>query len=155
MGVNTRIRVWAWLPALVLSGCSLTGGSDGESHSATLPARAERSAERLPARERGAAEALVHLESAARSRDAEELCDSVYLFAGGLPAQCEDTMGRLFPTEDGYSISIRSIRLAGSDRATAAAGTLVIDENGRRISAPDTTFRLLRRAGTWRVVFIT
>jgi hypothetical protein len=149
------IRVSAWLPVLALSGCSLTGGGHDNAHSATVPARAGASAERLPASERDAAEALVRLETAARSRDADELCHSVYVFVGGVPAQCEDTMRRLFRTEDGYSITIRSIRLAGSDRATAAASTRAIDENGRTVISRDTTFRLARRGGIWRVVFIT
>lgn len=97
----------------------------------------------------------MHLESAARDRDAETLCQSVYLFAGGVPPRCEDTMRRLFRTEDGYSINIRSIRLAGPDRATAAARTLMIDQKGRTVSMPDTTFRLARRDGTWHVVYTT
>jgi hypothetical protein len=145
----------AWLPVLLLSGCDLNGGDSKATRVGSVPARAQRSAERLQARERPAAEALVRLESAARRRDAEKLCHSIYLFAGGVPSGCEDTMKRLFPTRDGYSLVILSIRLVGRGRATAATRVLTIDANGRRVSAPNTTFRLARRAGTWRVVYIT
>lgn len=135
--------------ALVAGGClGDTAGSE------SIPARAQASAEHLPARQREAAEALVRLESAARIRDASELCTSVYVFASGPTPGCEKTMERLYPTEDGFSITIRAIHLHRR-RATANAGMAVVGADGRTQSFPDSTFRLIQRDGAWRVVFIT
>jgi hypothetical protein len=144
-GEGRRLRGFLFHPA------------DGEcgSIASSLPARAGSSAAELPARQRVAAQALVRLESAARDRDAARLCGSAYVFAGGPPAGCERSMKSLFPVFDGFSITVRSIRFAGSAHATALAATVNVDTGGRKRRSPNTTFELARRAGVWRVVFIT
>jgi len=96
----------------------------------------------------------VRLEAAARKRDAEELCASIYLFPDG-SAQCEETMNHLFPARDGFSITIRSVQFAGPRDATASAKTIIVDEAGRRVKSPETEYRLRRIGATWRVVFVT
>ncbi len=144
-GEGRRLRGFLFHPA------------DGEcgSIASSLPVRAGSSAAGLPARQRVAAQALVRLESAARDRDAARLCRSAYVFAGGPPAGCEHSMRSLFPVFDGFSITVRSIRFAGSAHATALAATVTVDTSGRTRREPNTTFELARRAGVWRVVFIT
>jgi hypothetical protein len=143
------------LGAVALSVLAILGCDSRESDSTSVPARAERSVAELSPREQAAAQPLVRLESAARDRDAEELCHSVYAFAGGTSPGCEDTVKRLFPTEDGYSLRVRSIRFLGRARAVARTTVVVINADGRKSASPNSTFRLARRAGVWHVVFIT
>jgi hypothetical protein len=148
------VRVWAEggrLRGFLFHPADATCGSIANS----LPARAGSSAAELPARQRVAAQALVRLESAARDRDAARLCRSAYVFAGGPPADCEHSMKGLFPVFDGFSITVQSIRFEGRAHATALAATVTVDTSGRERRSPNTTFELARRAGMWRVVFIT
>jgi hypothetical protein len=97
---------------------------------------------------------LVRLESAARARDGEKLCERIYLFAGGPSRDCADSMREHFSTEDGFSVAIRTIRLTRRRSAVATAATVEVDGRGRAQRYPNTTFRLERRDGVWRVVFV-
>ena len=95
----------------------------------------------------------MRLESAARARDGEKLCEEIYLFAGGPSRDCADSMREHFSTEDGFSVAIRTIRFA-SRSALATAETVEVDERGRAQRYRNTSFRLERRDGVWRVVFV-
>jgi hypothetical protein len=128
---------------------------NGNGDSPRIPPRAAPSIEMLPAKERAAAQALVELESKARDRDGEALCQDVYLFPGGPSPECPGNMEEVFPTPDGYSIAIRSIRFDSPGHAFAAAVTRTVTESGTVELFPNTTFELRRRAGVWRVVFQT
>jgi hypothetical protein len=64
-------------------------------------------------------------------------------------------MRRQFPTEDGFSIAIREVRFSGPGQATAQASMVLRDANGHRSRYPNTSFQLVRRAGRWRVLFIS
>lgn len=141
--------------AIALATFAVAGCDSEKSAPTSVPARAKRSVEQLPAAKQRAAQALVRLEAAARARDANELCQSVYLFAGGPPPGCEDSMKRLFPSHDGYSLKVRSLRFSGPARAIAGADVIVIETNGHKTAAPSSTFRLARRSGVWHVVFIS
>ena len=137
------------LAAALPLGCDL--GDDSEA----IPARAADSVQALPAGQREAAEALVRLESTARDRDGEALCDRVYLFAGGPSERCPSVMRKIFPTQGGYSVAVRSVRFESSDHAFADALTVTVTPSGSRERFPNTTFELRRRSGAWRVVFQT
>jgi hypothetical protein len=71
-----------------------------------------------------------------------------------VPEGCLDSTRDVFPTPDGYSVAIRWIRFKGADRAFARAASTTVTETGARQRFPHTTFRLLRRGGVWRVVFV-
>lgn len=139
----------AVLAAVVAAGC--LGDS---SEPVSLPARAEASANRLPPSQRDAAEALVRLEAAARDRDVSKLCESVYSFPRGPTPGCEKTMARLYPTEGGFSLAIRSIQVSPNG-AIASARVVTLDETGGKQTSPDTTYKLTRQGRRWQVVFIT
>jgi hypothetical protein len=139
----------AFIAALLCAACDHGPEAD------EVPARAARSVHALPSPQREAAGALVRLESKARDRDGEALCESVYLFAGGPPDGCQDQMRRLFPTDRGYSIAVRSVRFAGPGQAFAKAVVVTTTPSGSHERFPDTTFKLRRHRGAWRVVFLT
>ena len=131
----------------------LPGGCDFSDHSAAIPARAAESVKRLPASKREAAEALVRLETAARNRDGETLCERVYLFTAGPSPECPGAMRKLFPTEDGYALDVLSVRVDGPSHAFAKAATVTVTADRSHERFPNTMFELRRRGGAWRVAF--
>ena len=132
---------------------ALPGGCDFSDDSVAIPARAAESVKRLPASEREAAEALVRLETAARNRDGETLCQSVYVFTGGPSPECPGAMRKLFPTGDGHAVDVLSVRSDAPSHAFAKAATVTVTADGSHESFPNTMFELRRRAGEWRVAF--
>lgn len=95
----------------------------------------------------------MRLETAARNREGETLCESVYAFTGGPSPECPDAMRKLFPTEDGFAVNVRSVRIDAPSHAFASAATVTVTADGSHQSFPNTTFELRRRGGAWRVVF--
>ncbi|MGH2917451.1 MAG: hypothetical protein ACRDLS_02475 [Solirubrobacteraceae bacterium] len=127
-------------------------GDDGPS----IAPEAEQSVARLPPRQESAGQALVRLEAAARARDGRALCRTVYDFsdAGGPSGECERGMRSLYPTANGTSIIVRSVQMHGLNDATATADVLVLDRGAEETHSVQ-RFTLVRRGGTWRVVFFT
>lgn len=139
--------------AVSVPGCGWWDSGDDDRPS--VPARAERSAERLPSPQREAAQALVALEKAARARDGARLCESVYDFSSGEPPTgCRERIMRLFPTENGFALEIRRVRFRSQSNAVGEGSTVTIDRAGRAERFPRTRYELVRRDGAWRVHFI-
>jgi hypothetical protein len=115
-----------------------------------VDAKAKESVERLPAKERAAAQVLVELETATRDEDTSALCSRVYAYDASR-AQCERSFGDLLDRQQSMALDVQDVRLRGHTAVAHAAVTTLGNDGDRRTD--DFTFQLVRAGDEWKVKF--